>query len=30
LVLNVDLYCFEGEGEVEIEIPIEAVKKEGE
>jgi predicted Zn finger-like uncharacterized protein len=30
LVLKVDLYCFEGEGEVEIEIPIEAVKKEGE
>lgn len=30
LVLNVDLYCFEGEGELEIEIPIEAVKREGE
>jgi hypothetical protein len=30
LVLNVDLYCFEGEGEVEIDIPIESVKKEGE
>jgi len=30
LVLNVDLYCFEGDGEVEIEIPIESVKKEGE
>lgn len=30
LVLNVDLHCFEGDGEVEIEIPIEAVKKEYE
>jgi predicted RNA-binding Zn-ribbon protein involved in translation (DUF1610 family) len=30
LVLNVDLYCFEGEGEVEIDIPIEAVKKDSE
>jgi hypothetical protein len=30
LVLNVDLYCCEGKGEVEIEIPIAAVKKEGD
>ena len=30
LVLSVDLYCFEGDGKVEIEIPIEMVKKEGE
>ena len=30
LVLNVDLYCFEGDGEVEVEIPIAAVKKDNE
>lgn len=30
LVLNVDLYCFEGDGEVEVEIPITAVKKDNE
>ena len=30
LALNIDLYCFEGKGEVEVEIPIEAVKKAGE
>lgn len=29
LVLNVDLYCFEGEGEVEFEIPIASVRSEG-
>lgn len=30
LVLNVDLYCFEGEGEVEFEIPIASVRSEGD
>jgi hypothetical protein len=30
LLLNVDLYCFEGKGELEIEIPIESVQKQGE
>lgn len=27
LVLNIDLYCFEGDGEVEIEIPVAEIKK---
>lgn len=27
LVLNIDLYCFEGDGQVEIEIPVAAIKK---
>jgi len=30
LVLNVDLYCFEGKGEVDFEIPFASVKSEDE
>jgi hypothetical protein len=30
LVRTVDLYCFEGDGKLEVEIPIAAVKKDNE
>ena len=30
LILIIDMYCFQGDGEVEVEIPIAAVKKDNE